>query len=65
MVALDFIEQSTPRFAISAHRSGVEVLDQSADADIEIDILNGIDIDAMVRHPLRQYQVALMLGRNH
>ncbi|WP_165418277.1 hypothetical protein, partial [Rhizobium ruizarguesonis] len=34
---LDFIEQSTPRFAISAHRSGIEVLDQSADADIEID----------------------------
>ncbi len=35
--ALDFIEQSAPGFAISPHRSVIEVVDQSADADIEID----------------------------
>jgi hypothetical protein len=35
--ALDLIEQGSPGFAIPAHRSAVKVLDQSADADIEID----------------------------
>ena len=35
--ALDLIEQGSPGFSIPTHRTGVKVLDQSADADIEID----------------------------